>query len=114
MMGEPSTSSKRVHTPPPPSKPSTTINETPLSKKVSGATPYTSMHFKRDARMKELGEEMKGKFAGPISPSVFLKTFLPFERGELSRMPQRQKKKFQRVADATKESSMYKPMVCVS
>jgi hypothetical protein len=29
--------------------------------KVSSATPYTSMHIKRDARMKELGEEMKGK-----------------------------------------------------
>lgn len=64
--------------------------------------------------MKELGEEMKGKFAGPISPLAFLKTFLPFQKGELARMPRRQKQMFQRVANMKKESSMYKPMVCVS
>ncbi|KAF8222204.1 hypothetical protein L208DRAFT_1371169 [Tricholoma matsutake] len=109
--GQASTSSKLVKTPPPLSKRSVKLNETPLSKKVSGAMPYTSMHYKRDTRMKELGEEMKGKFAGPISPLAFLKTFLPFQKGELARMPRRQKQMFQRVANMKKESSMYKPMI---
>ena len=90
------------------------LSETPLSKKVSGATPYTSMHYKRDKRMNDLGAEMKGKFAGPISPSEFLKTFLPFNRGELPRMPKRRKVVFQRVANKTSEPAMYRPMVCLS
>jgi hypothetical protein len=89
-------------------------SEIPLSKKVSSATPYTSMHYKRDPRMNDLVAEMKGKFAGPISPSEFLKTFLPFKRGELPRMPVRRKVAFQRVADKQSEPAMYGPMVRVS
>src|SRR5262245_11631823 len=90
------------------------LNETPLKKKVSGSTPYTSMHYKRDTRMNDLGAEMKGKFSGPISPSEFLKIFLPFKRDELPRMPVRRKVVFRRVANKTSESAMYDPMVCIS
>ncbi|KAF8798329.1 hypothetical protein BYT27DRAFT_7151134 [Phlegmacium glaucopus] len=61
--------------------------------------------------MNDLGTEMKGKFAGPISPSEFLQTFLPFKRGELGRMPGRRKKAFQRVADQKTEAAMYGPMI---
>jgi hypothetical protein len=113
--GRASTSSKHVDTPrtPPPSQHSAAPNETPLSKKVSGATPYTSLHYKRDTRMNDLGTEMKGKFAGPIPPSEFLKTFLPFKREELERMPGRRKKVFQRVAHQRVETAMYGPMVCL-
>jgi hypothetical protein len=62
--------------------------------------------------MNNLGTEMNGKFAGPISPSEFIKTFLPFNRGELEPMPGRRKKVFQRVADQRVETAMYGPMVC--
>jgi hypothetical protein len=113
--GQASASSKHVgapRTPPPLAQDYAVLNETPLSKKVSGATPYTSMHYKRDTRMKDLGTEMKGKFAGPISPSEFVQTFLPFKRGELEPMPGRRKKVFQSVADQRVETAMYGPMVC--
>jgi hypothetical protein len=108
---------KRKHvnaprTPTPPQQ-STALSETPLSKKVSGATPYTSMHYKRDTRIVELEAEMKAKIAGPISPFEFLHTFLPFGKGELERMPSRSKKVFQRVADQNTEPAMYGPMVCL-
>lgn len=101
----PSTPSKLVDMPPP-------IHGTPIDKKVSGATPYTSMHYKRDTRMRALGSEMKDKFAGPVDPQEFLHFFLPFERGKLPRMPKRMKVPFQRVADQTTEPAMYDPMVC--
>jgi hypothetical protein len=110
--GQASTSSKRVDTPCTPPQRFIPLNETPISKKVSGATPYTSMHYKRDTRMNVLGTEMKGKLAGPILPLEFLRTFLPFRRGELERMPGRRKKAFQRVADQKVETAMYDPMVC--
>jgi hypothetical protein len=113
--GQASASSKCTATPctPPPSiQHSAVLNETPLSKKISGATPYTSMHYKRDMRMKDLGTEMTGKFAGPISPLEFMQTFLPFKRGELEPMPKRRKKVFQNVADQRVETAMYGPMVC--
>jgi hypothetical protein len=106
-----STSSNRADTPRTPPQHFIPLNETPISKKISGATPYTSTHYKRDTRMNDLGTEMKGKFAGPIPPSEFLQTFLPFKRGELGRMPGRRKKAFQRVADQKTEVAMYGPMV---
>jgi hypothetical protein len=113
--GKASTSSKRVNAPrtPSPVQGHAHLTETPLSKKVSGAMPYTSMHYKRDTRMNDLGAEMRGKFAGPISPSEFLKVFLPFRKGELARMPRRMKERFRRVATQNAETAMYTPMVCL-
>ena len=110
-----SASSKRVskpRTPPPLAQDAAILNEMPLSKKVSGTTPYMLMHYKRDTRMNVLGTEMKGKFAGPIPPLDFMQTFLPFGRGELKRMPGRRKKVFQSVAEQEAETAMYGPMVC--
>ncbi|KAF8816919.1 hypothetical protein BYT27DRAFT_7247809 [Phlegmacium glaucopus] len=74
-----STSSKRADTPRTRSQRFIPPNEAPISKKISDATPYTSMHYRRDTRMNDLGTDMKGKFAGPISPLEFLQTFLSKE-----------------------------------
>jgi hypothetical protein len=113
--GKASTSSKRANAPrtPSPVQRYAHLIETPLSKKVSGAMPYTSMHYKRDMRMNDLGAEMRGKFAGPISPSEFLNVFLPFPKGTLARMPRRMKGRFRRVATRNAETAMYTPMVCL-
>lgn len=110
--GHSSTSSKHVDPPQTPPQHFTPLYETPISKKGSGATPYTSMHYKRDIRMNNLGSEMKGKFAGPICPKEFLQVFLPFEQSELQQMPKRMKKPFQRVAEQKVETAMYELMVC--
>jgi hypothetical protein len=110
--GQASTSSKRVETPRTPPQNLPASHETPISKKISGATPYTSMHYKRDARMNDLGSEMKGKFAGPICPQEFLQVFLPFKAGRLQKLPRRMKEPFRRVAKQTAETAMYGPMVC--
>jgi len=110
--GQPSTCSKRVDAPQTPPQHFTPLHETPINKKVSGATPYTSLHYKRDTRMNDLGSEMKGKFAGPICPKQFLQFFLPLKHGELQKMPKRMKKPFRRVAEQTVETAMYGPMVC--
>lgn len=110
--GQASTSSKRVDAPQTPPQRYTSLHETPISKKVSGATPYTSLHYKRDTRMNNLGSEMKGKFAGPICPKEFLHVFLPFKRRELPQMPKRMKKPFRSVAEQKMETTMYGPMVC--
>lgn len=110
--GQASTSSKHVDSPQTPPQHSTPLHETPISKKVSGATPYTSLHYKRDTRMNHLGSEMKGKFAGPMCPKEFLQVFLPFKRGVLQKMPKRMKKSFRHVAEQGLETAMYEPMVC--
>ena len=110
--GQPSTSSKHVDASQTPPQHFTPLHETPISKKVSGATPYTSMHYERDTRMNNLGLEMKGKFAGPICPKQFLQVFLPFKPRELQQMPKRMKKPFRRVAEQKVETAMYELMVC--
>lgn len=61
--------------------------------------------------MVNLGDEMKGKFVGPVSPSLFLTTFLPIENGRLEQMPEIIEATFQNVADKTPETAMYAPMV---
>lgn len=108
-----STSSRRVDAPRTSPHHFPPLHETPISKKVSGATPYTSMHYKRDTRMNNLGSEMKGKVAGPICPREFLQVFLPFKAGGLQQPPRRMKQPFRRVAEQTVETAMYGPMVCL-
>ena len=108
----PPTSSKHVDASQTPPQHFTPLYETPIRKKGSGATPYTSMHYKRDSRMNNLGSEMKGKFAGPICPGEFLQFFLPFKSRKLPQMPRRMKKPFQRVAEQKVETAMYGLMVC--
>lgn len=72
-----------------PTTPSTTIpalvTGTPVTKKASGTTPFTSLHHERDYGMRQLGAEMSGKIVGPMPPAEFLDTFLPFSTPD--RMP---------------------------
>ena len=87
MRGWASASSKRVgkpRTPLPLAQHSAVLNDTPLGKKVSGATPYTSMHYKRNTRMNDLGTEMKGKFVGPISLRSSCRHFCRSKDGNLN------------------------------
>ena len=78
---------------------SAVVSETPLSKKVSGTTPYTSMRYKR------WRENLQDLFS-------FVEFFLTFVKGQLERMPRRSKKVFGSVADQKAETAMYEPMVC--
>ena len=79
---------------------SAVVSEIPLSKKVSGATPYTSMHYKR----------WRGNLQDLFSSEFVF--FLTFVKGQLERMPRRSKKVFGSVADQKAETVMYEPMVC--
>lgn len=112
--GQTSASSKRVDPPHTPTQhaPQLPPHESPITKKVAGAVPYTSMHYKRDTRMNDLGLEMMGKFAGPLNPKDFLQLFLPLKSKVLKQLPRRMKAQFRRVAEQTVETAMYGPMVC--
>jgi hypothetical protein len=72
--------------------------------------PFTSTAVYRDFALVAAANEVKDKFVGGVTPSVFLDTFL---LSWSSKMPMVNKVSFREVADKGKEVEMYDPLVHV-
>jgi hypothetical protein len=88
---------------------SSAIQSTPISNKVSGSNPYTSMHYERDDQMRMLGAEMVGKFIGPMPVAGFLEAFLP-PHGTTA-LSDGQTQLLEAAANEKVEVQMYDPLV---
>jgi len=75
------------------------LDSTPVSKKASGSGPYTSLHHERDYRMRQMGTEMEGKFAGPMPVRDFLDIFLPLGGASRLRWTKNRLSKFEKVGE---------------
>jgi hypothetical protein len=85
------------------------MQSTPISNKVSGSNPYTSMHYERDDRMRMLGVEMVGMFIGLMPVAKFLEAFLP-PQGTTA-LSDRQTKLLEAAANEKLEVQIYDPLV---
>ena len=63
--------------------------------------------------MRDLGNEMYGKFVGPLPVKNFLQSFLPIDADLLAQMPDwdEHKAEFEEVLKVDREVAMYGPMV---
>jgi hypothetical protein len=84
---------------------------TPVAPKSSATIPYNSSNYKREHHKRRLESEMKGRFVGPMPPSLFLEKFLPVT--DLESRPTMNGESFHDVAEIGSEAPMYGPLVCV-
>ncbi len=86
------------------------LEEIPMHGRLSSTLPFTSTAVYRDFAFVAAANEVKNKFVGGVSPSVFLDSLLP---SCSSKMPMVKKASFRNVADKGKEVEMYGPLVRV-
>jgi hypothetical protein len=96
----PKTPKKRKSPPP---------EETPRHGRLASTLPFTSTAVYRDFAFVAAANEVKDKFVGRVTPSVFLDAFLPSCSGK---MPMVSKASFRKVTEKGKEVEMYDPLVC--
>jgi hypothetical protein len=110
------------HTPPP-TKPTNLpeeVKESPIRHSASGYNVFTSMHYLKSPRHRQMEAECRGKFVGPMPPANFLKEFLPDEMmkpGAPSskdfQMSESSRGHFKKAAECRKEVRMYPHLVRV-
>jgi hypothetical protein len=100
-----------TRTPPP----NTTLRpvSTPLSNKISGNLPYSSVAPDQDDEFRlRLATETAGLFLGPVPCNTFLDRFLPLTPGTGGLSDARGR--FNRMSLRMSEAQMYKPFVSIS
>ncbi|KAK0217046.1 hypothetical protein IW262DRAFT_1464083 [Armillaria fumosa] len=80
---------------------------TPISKKASGAMPFSSLHYSRDVKMVEMAREIHQK-CRRIEPQAFLDKFLS---ARCSNRPEVIPSVFEEIVKKKTEIEMYEPII---
>jgi hypothetical protein len=87
-----------------------TLPDTPMHGRLASSLPFTSTVVYKDPVFVAAANEMKDKFVGGVSPTVFLDDLLSDCPSE---MPAINVESFNVIMSKAKESEMYNPLVCV-
>lgn len=107
------TSRGATRTPPP--NPTRRPVSTPLSNKIAGNRPYSSVAPDQDEEFRlRLAAETAGLFLGPVPCDSFLNTFLPIASSTQAGGCSNTQIKFDAMSLGLSEAQMYQPFVSIS
>jgi len=84
--------------------------ETPISKRMSGSTPFAVSLLPQDDINILLAEEMKDRFVGPMPVQKFMDDYLPRLPGQ-DACPHIHEQRFREIPEGASEKSFYALLV---